>query len=556
MYRLFHEYQVKKLINYIPAGSKHQTKGTLTSLPTIGSGTVTCLPYMCEAIDTMQQESSKIPLKQKIKFEQNPTKWDHHHRGGWGRAFGTLGALCTPDGVLCVSSLEEWITDDRVIDEPWVGFVHQAPRSNYRHYPDLERFFDDGSYGECFRKSMDKCKGLFALSRTAKDYLSERISVPIACIFYPFTPFEEDKLFNWRKFELSEKKILFIGEYLRNYQAFYDLQVPPGHQKVLLKCPDVNYDKLFDCNRQPISLRRNDSVVVLDRVPDDEYDDLLCSSIVFLSVYDATSPTTVIECLARNTPIVVNRLPGITEYLGDGYPLLYDTLEEASALLGNKEMLIEATEYLQVHPIKAKLTYDHFLRSFASSSIYRSLPLPPSRKGDPQQTKFPQFDLTIVTCSYKRVDKMAELLRRFTQQDYTGTFELILWNNNVETQAQVEEICKPYMQVLNIRLIQSSENYYCIVRLAVSKLMRSNLLLICDDDVIPEKGYISTFVSKFKQYGPRVVLCCRGHVFSPHTLNEEEPQRVWDESEEWDNKILKFFDERVPDRQVREALFV
>lgn len=501
-------------------------------------------------MEQSQKATAQIPLKQKIKFEGNPTKWDHH-RGGWANAFASLSPLSTPDGVLCVSAVEEWICDNQVIDEPWVGFLHQAPRNNYPYYPDLERLFDDESYGVTFRKSMDKCKGLFVLSQLAKGYLTKRLSVPIVHILYPFTPFKEDKLFDWETFDQDEtKKVLFVGEYLRNYQAFYDLQVPTGYQKYLLRSTDVNYDRLFDCSRQRITLRRNDSVMMLDRVTDEEYDQLLSSSIVFLNLYDATSTTTVIECLARNTPLVVNRLPGVTEYLGEGYPLLYDTLEEATALLASRDTLVQATEYLKLQPMKTKLTYEHFLQSFARSSIYRSLPLPPSKRGDPKQTKVPQFDLTVVICCYKRVNKLPELLTRFTQQDYSGTFEMILWNNNRETQDEVEEICKPHMQALNIRLIQSSENYYCIIRLAVAKLMRSNLLLICDDDVVPEKSYISTFIAKYKQHGPRVALCCRGHVFAPHTLNEEEPQTVWDQCEEWDNKILKFFDERAPDRQV------
>ena len=50
---------------------------------------------------------------------------------------------------------------------------------------------------------------------------------------------------------------------------------------------------------------------------------------------------------------------------------------------------------------------------------------------------------------------------------------------------------------------------------------------------------------KYKEYGPRAALCCRGNVFKPHKLNEEEPQRFWT-----DYTHLRFFDESKTDRQV------
>ena len=485
--------------------------------------------------------SAVFRRRRKIKFEDDPTEWKHH-RGGWAYAFHTLDELYAQDGVLCVSAAEEWPFNCRVIDEPWIGFVHQVPRNNYPFYPDLERLVKD----EDFIKSLEKCCGLFVISHVVKEYLQKHLEVPIVRLLYPITPFPENKSFNWEEYEKADtKKILFIGEFLRNYQAFHDLAVPPGYQKYLLKSSDVNFDRLYDLNKERIKLQTDESVIVQARVTNDEYDELLCSSIVFLSLYDAPANTTVVECLARNTPLIVNRLPGIEEYLGCSYPLFYDTLQEATQLIGNREKLLQASQYLKSLPIKLQLTREHFLQSFISSSIYRSLPLPPSQKADAQQTKFPQFDVTVVICCYKRVHNLKRQLQCFKEQDFKGSFELFLWNNNKETQSEVAEIASPYMSELNIRCIQSSENYYCIIRLAMAHLMCSNLMLICDDDVIPASCYISTFMSKFIEYGPRAVLSCRGHVFAQHKLDEEEPHRFW-----VDYDHLRFFSETQPDRQV------
>ena len=52
-------------------------------------------------------------------------------------------------------------------------------------------------------------------------------------------------------------------------------------------------------------------------------------------------------------------------------------------------------------------------------------------------------------------------------------------------------------------------------------------------------------MEKYREYGPRVVLCCRGHVFAQHSLNDEEPHRFWE-----DYEYMKFYDEKEQDRQV------
>ena len=484
-------------------------------------------------------------LQRKIKFETTPTEWTHH-RGGWSYAMQQLrNQLYAPDSMLCVSAVEEIICDWKTIQEPWIGFVHQVPRNNYPEYPDLERLVKN----KFFLESLKHCHGIFVLSDMVKQYLLKHISIPIAQVLYPMTPFPDDLKFSWDKFEgAAPQRVLFVGEFLRNFQAFYDLEVPAGYMKVLLKAPDIDFDQLFDCNQEKIELKANNSVTIIDHVPYEEYDKLLSSSVIFLNLYDTPANTTVIECLGRHTPLVVNRLPGIEEYLGNDYPLFYDTLEEATKLLRCRGKLAEASQYLAAHSKKMQLMKEDFVTSFSSSAIYRCLPLPSSQKANTTQTRFPQFDLTVVICSYQRVYNIKRLLECLEKQDFKGRFELILWNNKHDTQAELAEICAPFMKSLNLCLIQSSENYYCIIRLAVSQLMQSDLMLICDDDVVPKPNYISTFMAKYKEYGPEAVLCCRGHLFKHHLMDVEKPHLFW---EDYDN--MEFFDESVPDRQVKLA---
>jgi glycosyltransferase involved in cell wall biosynthesis len=481
-----------------------------------------------DKIDGCKLDSQSLgPFTKIAKLRiQNPKHWEHH-RGGWKYVCSLFAReLHADDGIHFVSAVEDEIAEERVINEPWVGFLHQVPKHSYRWFPDLERLLQR----ECWKDSLPNCRGIFVLSSVLKDYLrAQSLKVPIARVLYPVE--EPERLFSFDCFAVSKKKrLLFVGEYLRNFQAFYDLKAS-GWSKQLLA------NERF----RSANLRRNDSVETLDRVADADYDALLEESVVFLALDGAPANTTVVECIVRNTPVMVNRLPGVVEYLGDDYPLYYNSLEEADSKLQDLDLIRAASDYLQCSPIKPKLSADYFLRSIQNTAIYRQLPVPPSQaKGDSRS-----YDVSIVICSYKRVYNMNALLKSFSEQDFEGTFEVLIWNNSYQSRDEIDNLYNKYKRLLNLNVIHSTENFYCVIRLAIASLIRSELILICDDDVRPARNYISTFLRKYQEYGPRAVLCCRGNLFKPHELNEEEPQRFWTDYEH-----LRFFDEGKTDRQV------
>src|SRR5262249_17886299 len=284
-------------------------------------------------------------------------------------------------------------------------------------------------------------------------------------------------------------------------------------------------------------ISRKDRAGLLGGVPDEEYAGLLETGVFFLILRAAPANTTVVECIARNTPILINRLPGVVEYLGEDYPFYYSSLEEAEAKLQQTALIRETSQYLSASPMKTALTGESFIAALQNSAIYRSLPTPAS-----QPAILKRYDVSVVMCSYKRVYNMDSLLDAFVQQTFPGSFEVILWNNNYEAREEIERLYDKYKTQLDLEVIHSTENFYCVIRLAIASLIRSDFILICDDDVRPRPGYISLFMEKAKEY-PDSVLCCRGHVFKPHVLNEEEPQRFWTDYEH-----IAFFDESKADR--------
>jgi hypothetical protein len=461
----------------------------------------------------------------KLRVEK-PVYWDHH-RGGWRLVVDLIREqLHIDDGILFISAVDEFIVSREVVREPWVGFIHGVPNSNYK-FPDLERLLQMDTW----KANIRHCLGIWVLSDYIKEFLDKKnLPCPINRIYYPVEIPEQ--LFSFQDFLHSEpRKILFVGEYLRNYESFYDLSTP-GYEKILLRC--------FPKDKKQKGLISTDSVKVIDRISDEAYDSLMANSIIFLNLLDSPANTTISEAIVRTTPVLVNNVGSVKEYLGESYPYYYNDLDEATRKLQDIDLIAKTVIYLKKWRGVRNLSFDQFIFSLQNSQIYRTLPVPRSQK-----TMFTNYDITIVICSYNRVGSLEDLLNCFCQQDYDGEFEIILWNNNIEFTDEVNSIVRKFESRLNIKLIHSSENYYCIIRLAILNLMRSNLLMICDDDVKPEPTYISTFLTKYQEYGPNVVLCARGHVFLPHKINQENPEIPWKTG-----KNLIFYDECQNDRQV------
>ena len=110
-------------------------------------------------------------------------------------------------------------------------------------------------------------------------------------------------------------------------------------------------------------LLKDDSVEILDTLSNADYDDLLVSNIVFLNLIDCSAVNTVIECIARNTPLIVNRHPALVEILGSDYPGFYDSLSEAAYYCTNLDYISKMAKYL-IEMDKSNLQLDYFLESF------------------------------------------------------------------------------------------------------------------------------------------------------------------------------------------------
>ena len=108
-------------------------------------------------------------------------------------------------------------------------------------------------------------------------------------------------------------------------------------------------------------------VKVLEYLDNIAYDDCLSSNIVFINLIGASAVNTIIECIVRHTPVIVNRLPATIEMLGEKYPLFYDDIKEVSDLLTWKK-ITKGWHYLKSLD-KTKFKIETFFKDFIELKI-------------------------------------------------------------------------------------------------------------------------------------------------------------------------------------------
>jgi len=305
------------------------------------------------------------------------------HRSGWTYAMEALVPLHNDNGILFDGFLENqfgWTAKNEryPYNEPWVGIFH-----NPQNIPNW--FFSEYSVqnlieSSYFQESLRTCKGIFTLSNYHAEYIRKLISVPIEVLFHPTEI--PSKLFNYDKFMANpDKKLINIGYWLRKLSSIYQLPLNSYYTKCRLMPysaagPKKIITELFNKELEYNDIKLNeyfDITVTLDRVSNFEYDNLLSNNLVFLDLYDSSANNAVIECIARGTPLLINPIPGVVEYLGEEYPFYFNNLQEAAEKAKNFELIKETNNYLLECETRKKLSQKYFRKSIRESKIYELL---------------------------------------------------------------------------------------------------------------------------------------------------------------------------------------
>lgn len=327
------------------------------------------------------------------------------HRSGWSWVMdGFRSFEDDKQGIILSSFIERdfgWGYDIELIKKMksrgWVGIAH-APHNYPQFIADIVNQKPEYYVNESPYKSVWKnCLGMFTLSEyLATEWRRLLPGIPVESLTHPIdTPANR---FTMEKFQSNDnKKIIQIGYWLRKLTSILKLESASDLQRVII-APDISIPHIldlwvgsrkhemnsvnveFEIDSVPTSTKiskfndicRFHGVEPVKQVSNNSYDDYLSKNIVFLDVYDMSASNLIVECIVRNTPILVKKHPAVIEYLGKDYPFYFDTLQEASAKLKNKDNIEKTFQYL-TSMNKTKFKRSEFVRSLFNSNLYKGL---------------------------------------------------------------------------------------------------------------------------------------------------------------------------------------
>ena len=320
------------------------------------------------------------------RFQMHPDLgFESYHRTGWPWVTkGLLNAACnsSPDdpfldpyvdktfhwGCTCFETLG--LIPYR---KPWYGILHHTFMEECGPF-NCTTLFEKN----VFIESLASCICLVTLS----EHLAKQVRlalqqikmdhVRVHSVPHPATPVENTShmwsLSKW----LSTKNVIQIGDWMRDKKAIYQLKLQPKQyfHKILLdpsSSSSSSSSSELVCGATVV-LTPSDyirgGVEVIQYLDSKRYDEVLSCSVVFLKLLDASAVNTVLECIMRHTPVVVNRLPALEEVLGVNYPGFYDTFAEASVIIESVTRLMYChmqLETLQKLKLNKKLSLEFFV---------------------------------------------------------------------------------------------------------------------------------------------------------------------------------------------------
>jgi hypothetical protein len=210
----------------------------------------------------------------------------------------------------------------------WVGFIHHTMYQDESNYNCIQLLKN-----KYFLESLNYCKGLIFLSKYLKDNfikLAEmnNIKLPKVLISLYHPTEETNLLWNYKKWK---GEVIQVGSWMRDINAIYELKYNKKYALV-----GKQMENKYICYNNIVATQQinpSEHINIISYLDNHQYDEILSKYVVFIKLFDASAVNTLIECIIRNTPIIINRLPAVVEYLGPNYPLYYNNIEEVPILL-------------------------------------------------------------------------------------------------------------------------------------------------------------------------------------------------------------------------------
>ncbi len=306
------------------------------------------------------------------------------HRSGWSYVTDSLRGLHNPGAPYLETFIERrfswgaWVGEQLgPILKPWIGIVH-VPL-------EIPAWFGQGNtFGElsktpAWKLSVPYCKGLFTLSASLMESLrtvAELQDIPMDVLLHP-TEFVPSTWSVERYLNNPRRALVQMGTTYRNLHGIHNVPNGPYEKWLGTGGNRAAFDSLYTQEEAAlVPLGRyqpgNDAHThYLGYLDAEAYDTIFTENIIFAEYYAASATNLVLECIARHTPMLVNPLPAIVEYLGEAYPLYCTTYEEAGAKAADTATIVQAHQYLATMD-KTRFTREHFAQSLIDSPVYKA----------------------------------------------------------------------------------------------------------------------------------------------------------------------------------------
>lgn len=460
------------------------------------------------------------------------------HRSGWADVLAHIADLHSDEGTMFDGFLERrfgWNLNEHVTNgvlpytRDWVGVLHNPPN--------MPEFWERKSSPERllasihFQQSLERCHGIFVLSDYLKNWLEPRVDVQVVSLKHP-TPLDVPQFSMQQYRDKKVKQIVQLGFWLRRFQSLKHLALPNFVKLCIIPhAYAIEYRELEERYTTPYNQYGESQVgryQELKWLPNDIYDNTLRNSIVFLDLYDSSANNAILECIARATPVLVNPLPAVVEYLGDDYPLYFRSLQEAESKASDIDCIQRAHDYLKALD-KRPFSYSEFRQQLVNSTIYQSLPK--SSDGTLVTTKIAAKvdtldDLNLIAgeplanayvfviCFRNIEDKLVRCVESICKQNIDFDFGVVLVDDcsdrgvNVAVFDLLAEHNIPFAHVVNKQRKYFTRNLYNAVNFLVSN-DNSVIIELDGDDYLEDTDVLKRLEEEYSSGAEKTFGSCR-----------------------------------------------
>lgn len=316
---------------------------------------------------------------------------EKHHLAGWKTVREQLQELnskltytsnaSTNDQIPFVSFMSEFVINPKINENgskfeilksnPWIGIDHLVNTPG-PYYQDMWKGQPHSSLDLINKYKelglLDNCKALIFMSQNQQLYTSKfeaLNNIPTFGLLHPIVNNNLPPTFDFEMYKTKKREVVQLGWSQRNHSFFNNLPLDPSVFNKYFMFGSRNCYKTQSLMKDLEYHNSTLSCKVLPMLPDDTCNQILSQSIVFLNLYDAIANNGILDCIERNTPVIVNRSPSSEEYLGKEYPLFYENSDHHTEEIMNlfsDEKILEGHNYLR-NLDKSKFDINIFMRS-------------------------------------------------------------------------------------------------------------------------------------------------------------------------------------------------